>query len=375
MPTFSRNRSRSEISRRISRATCLSVSDSSTSSSHSSARRADSAQKSSIRVPADEHRARLRAQPRAAAHRARAQRHELLDLLARPLRVGLAVAALEVRDDPLEARRVGALAPEAVAVGDLHRLAVRPVQEQVALLVAQLLPRRVQVDVVALGDRLGHLLVVVRRAVRPRRQRALGDRQRRVGHDQLGVDLHLRAQARAALARAVRRVEREDPRLELDQRRPVLGAGEALGEREQRPRLRVPRRGRSARPPRARPSRPLRALASWPTRRRATLSSPALAAVLRAAARSPRSRSRPARRRARPPSRSSPPGACARRGASPGGRPPPRCRACSACRARSTPRACARDRRSSRARSRPRAAPRAACRTRPCARARPARAP
>ena len=51
MPTFSRNCSRSEISRRISRATWRSVSDSSTSSSHSSARRADSAQKSSIRVP------------------------------------------------------------------------------------------------------------------------------------------------------------------------------------------------------------------------------------------------------------------------------------------------------------------------------------
>ena len=44
--------------------------------------------------PADEHRARLRAQPRAAADRAGAQRHELLDLLARALGVGLAVAAL-----------------------------------------------------------------------------------------------------------------------------------------------------------------------------------------------------------------------------------------------------------------------------------------
>ena len=52
IPTFSRNCRRSEISRRISRATCLSVSDSSISSSHSSARRADSAQKSSMRVPA-----------------------------------------------------------------------------------------------------------------------------------------------------------------------------------------------------------------------------------------------------------------------------------------------------------------------------------
>ncbi len=52
MPTFSRNCSRSEISRRISRATCRSLSDSSMSLSHLSARRADSALKSSILVPA-----------------------------------------------------------------------------------------------------------------------------------------------------------------------------------------------------------------------------------------------------------------------------------------------------------------------------------
>ena len=90
------------------------------------------------------------------------------------------------------------------------------------------LPRRLEVDVVLLGDGLGDLLVVLRRRARPRRQRALADRQRRIGHDQLGVDLHLRAEPRAALARAVRRVEGEDPRLELGDDRPVVGAGELL---------------------------------------------------------------------------------------------------------------------------------------------------
>src|SRR3712207_7395113 len=49
--------------------------------------------------------------------------------------------------------------------------------------------------------------------------RSLADRQRRVGHDEVGVDLHLRAQAGAARARPVRRVEREDPRLELGEDR------------------------------------------------------------------------------------------------------------------------------------------------------------
>ena len=49
---------------------------------------------------------------------------------------------------------------------------------------------------------------------------------------QLGIDLHLRTQAGAARAGAVRRVEREDPRLELDQARAVHRAGELLREGE-----------------------------------------------------------------------------------------------------------------------------------------------
>jgi hypothetical protein len=53
---------------------------------------------------ADQHRPRLGLQPRALARRARPQRHELLDLLAREIGVGLAVAALEVGQDALEAR-------------------------------------------------------------------------------------------------------------------------------------------------------------------------------------------------------------------------------------------------------------------------------
>ncbi len=96
----------------------------------------------------------------------------------------------------------------------------------------QVLPRRVEVDVVALGDRLGELVVVVGGAHRPRGDRALADRQRRVGDDELGVDLHLRAQPGAARAGAVGSVEREDPRLELDQAGPVDRAGELLREGE-----------------------------------------------------------------------------------------------------------------------------------------------
>ena len=193
MPTFSRKRSRSSISRRMSRAMWRSVSV----SSHlvEPAQRRDDRQPHELvdPQPADEHRARLRPQPRALARRARPHAHVLLDLLARELRVRLAVAALEVGDDPLEARLVGALAPVAVAVGDVDGLAVRAEQEAGrGAPRTSACPGRLEVRPVALGDRLHDLLVVARRAVRPRRERALGDRQRRVGHDELGVDLALR---------------------------------------------------------------------------------------------------------------------------------------------------------------------------------------
>ena len=181
-----------------------------------------------IAIAADLHRARLRPQPRALALRARPHRHVLLDLLARPVGVRLLVAALEVGDDPLERRHVRALAAHPVAVGDVQPVAVGAVQEEVLLLLRQVLPRRVEVDLVALGDRLRDLLVVARRPARPRQDRALVDRQRRVRHHELGVDLHLRAEPGAARARAVRRVERERPRLELGHRDAAVQAGEAL---------------------------------------------------------------------------------------------------------------------------------------------------
>src|SRR6185312_16794354 len=71
----------------------------------------------------DEHGAGLGAKPRAVAHRAGAQRHELLDLLAGPLGVRLAVAPLEVADQALEAGRIRAPPAIAIAVGDVDRLA------------------------------------------------------------------------------------------------------------------------------------------------------------------------------------------------------------------------------------------------------------
>ena len=108
---------------------------------------------------ADGHGEHLRLEPRALADRARPERHVLLDPLALRARVGLAVAPLERRDDPLEVDHVRTPAAHPVAVLDVHLVAAGAVEEVVLLLGGQLLPRQVGGDLVAVGDRLDHRLV------------------------------------------------------------------------------------------------------------------------------------------------------------------------------------------------------------------------
>ena len=181
---------------------------------------------------ADGDREHLGLQPRAVADRAGPEAHVLLDPLALLARVGFLVAALEARHDPLEGEHVRALAAHPVAVLDVDLVALGAEQEQVLVLLGEVLPGQLEVDLVAVGDRLDDRLVEARVAERPGHERALADRERRVGHEQVGVDLLLGAEAGAARAGAVRRVEAEDARLELRQADAVLGAGEVLAEGE-----------------------------------------------------------------------------------------------------------------------------------------------
>ncbi len=153
---------------------------------------------------ADRDREHLGLQPRALADRARTERHVLLDPLALRRRVGLAVAALKRSDDALEVDHVRAPAAHAVAVLHVDLVAVGAVEEERLLLGAQLLPRHVGRNLVPVGDRLDDRLVEARAADRPRHERAVVDRERRVGHEQVGIDLLLRPEPGAARARAVR---------------------------------------------------------------------------------------------------------------------------------------------------------------------------
>ena len=86
------------------------------------------------RAAADGDREHLGLEARAVAGRARPERHVLLDALALLRRVGLAVAALQARDEALERHRVLAPAAHAVAVRDVDPLAARAVEEAALLL-------------------------------------------------------------------------------------------------------------------------------------------------------------------------------------------------------------------------------------------------
>ncbi len=230
-----------------------------------------------------------------------AQRHVLLDLLARRA--------------PSRSRRSGAggwrrcrgTAPRTSAgarSGCGSAPATRSpgaVQEQVALLVWQILPRACRGRRRSARDRLGHLLVVVRRAARPRRSAPSlidSDGSGTTSSGSISICEPRPVQAGQAPCGELN----EKMRGSSSTSDGPCRAREALGEGEQRPRLRRPpgticaARGCARPTGRSRPSPPLSGAESA---RRAE----------------PRSRSRSGRRPARPPSRSSPPGACARRGA------------------------------------------------------------
>ena len=111
---------------------------------------------------ADRHRKHLGFEPRPVADRARPERHVLLDALALRRGVRLTVAPLEARNDAFEREHVGAPPAHPVAVGDVHPLPFRPIEEEILLFLRQVFPRLVERNLVAVGDRLDDRLVEAR---------------------------------------------------------------------------------------------------------------------------------------------------------------------------------------------------------------------
>ena len=163
------------------------------------------------------------------ARRARDLAHVGVELLRDGRGLGFLALTLDVLDGALEARRIGALATPAVTELD-GDLVVLSVQDRVLNLLGQGLPGCAHREAQFLGERFEELLVVLEVRV-PRDDRAVGEGELLVGHDQLGVNLEAEPEARAVGAGSVGRVEGEGPRLDLVERqRVVVGARTLLGE-------------------------------------------------------------------------------------------------------------------------------------------------
>ncbi len=129
---------------------------------------------------------RLGLEPGAVAHLAGLRGLVLAQLLAHPRAVGREHAALEVADHALE-RLVDLVGLAPVDEAQRHRAALRCREDQRALLVGQLAPRRVE-SKPRRGEAGEHLHVIGRGRVglRPRHHRALLDREFSLGTTSAG---------------------------------------------------------------------------------------------------------------------------------------------------------------------------------------------
>ena len=166
-------------------------------------------------------------EPASVARGTRLVRHVALELGLQVLRLRLLVTPLQVGDHTLERRLVPARVAVLVLVAEPDLLVPRAVQQDVALLLGQLRPRLVHVDAEVLADRLEQLRVEELRLA-PCRDRAVAQRQRRVGHHQVAIDHELKADAGADRAGPVRVVEGEVAGFGLGHAEPVDRTHEVL---------------------------------------------------------------------------------------------------------------------------------------------------
>src|SRR6185436_8962308 len=171
----------------------------------------------------DLHRQALRLEPVTVARGARTERPVRLELLL----VGpasLFEAAPQVRQQAFER---------------ILRPGGRPEQEQLARLARKLGERNGQVDAVRARQRLQRLLDELLVALRPGRNRAVGERLRFVRDHARRIEVDRRAEALARRARAMRRVERERARRHLRHAEPAVHARQPAREEAVRPLERV----------------------------------------------------------------------------------------------------------------------------------------
>ena len=151
-------------------------------------------------------RQRLFAQPIATASTAGPVVLIPLKLLADPIAVGLAIAALHVRDHPFE--DAGHLINAATfVIPERDFLVARTIEEDLLHLLGQVLPLGRLFELVVLGDGLDGLQKIRALALTPWRERTIGDLEILVRHDKPFVEEKLYAQTVTLRAGTKRCVE------------------------------------------------------------------------------------------------------------------------------------------------------------------------
>ncbi len=178
-------------------------------------------------LPPHRHRERLRPQPRPAARLAREGGQVLFDALPRLLGRRLPVVTLQSWDQPLERPLVDAGPAVGRGVGELHRLPVSPIEEDVELRRGELPQGSVGVDRVGAAHSIEERRDPAGLGARPGEEPSLAERAAGID-DEVGVHHHPYPEAVAGRAGPERRVEREQPGLDLRQAHPARRAREVF---------------------------------------------------------------------------------------------------------------------------------------------------
>ena len=154
----------------------------------------------------DFHSQRLFAQPIATASTAGPVVLIPLKLLADPVAVGLAIAALHIRDHPFE--DAGYLINAATfVIPESDFLVARTIEEDLLHLLGQVLPLGRLFELVVLSDGLNGLQEIRALALAPWRERTIGDLEVLIGHDKPFIKEEFYTETVTLRAGTKRRVE------------------------------------------------------------------------------------------------------------------------------------------------------------------------
>ena len=149
------------------------------------------------------------------------------EFFADPIRVGLAVAALHVRDDALKGAGHLVNTP-ALIISERDFFLARPVEEHLLDVGRQVFPARIAIKLVMSGNGLDGLQEIRGFPFPPRSERPISDLERCIGDNQPFIKEQLDAKAIAFRAGPKGCIERKQARLNLRDREARYRAGKVL---------------------------------------------------------------------------------------------------------------------------------------------------